>query len=177
MGGQTESKFFGSGNERSFSLRTRGNSVHNKVSSNLSGSGYDLALSLFGENFFDGFSKTSSEEQLWNDLRPYLTMDLTLKARAESERVEVDGSYRYREPVLNPDFGLKVAAKLEKIRGGEDSLALNGVYGEFVEVFFNDWIMDRWSPSWKEWILPNQGALMDFAPWNLEHVSKASRRV
>ena len=112
-----------------------GNSVHNKVSSNLSGSGYDLALSLFGENFFDGFSKTPSEEQMWNDLRPYLTMDLTLKARAESERVEVDGSYRYREPVLNPDFGLKVAAKLERIREGEDSLALSGVYGEFVEVF------------------------------------------
>lgn len=112
-----------------------GNSVHNKVSSNLSGSGYDLALSLFGENFFDGFSKSQSEEQLWNDLRDYLTMDLTIKARAESERIEVDGSFHFREPVLNPDFGLKVAAKLEKVRGGEDASALEGVYGEFVEVF------------------------------------------
>ena len=78
-----------------------GNSVHNKVSSNLSGSGYDLALSLFGENFFDGFSNLQSEEQLWNDLRDYLTMDLTIKARAESERIEVDGSFHFREPVLN----------------------------------------------------------------------------
>jgi hypothetical protein len=37
--------------------------------------------------------------------------------------------------VLNSDYGLRVAAKLDRVRESDFSDSLNGVYGEFAEIF------------------------------------------
>jgi hypothetical protein len=118
-----------------FLLGQEGGSMHANLSSKLSGSDYDLALTLFVENFFDKFNKNSSEEELWESLRDFLSFDLILKAETTSEGVSLSGKYDYREGVLNSDYGLRVAAKLDNVREGDFAESLDGVYGEFAEIF------------------------------------------
>ena len=48
--------------------------------------------------------------------------------------VNLDGRYDYKASVMNSDYGL-VAAKLDRVRESDFSTALNGVYGEFAEIF------------------------------------------
>jgi hypothetical protein len=62
-------------------------------------------------------------------------LDLVLKAETTVDGVSLDGRYDYSENVLNSDYGLRVAAKLDQIRESDFSDSLNGVYGEFVELF------------------------------------------
>ena len=47
----------------------------------------------------------------------------------------MDGRYDYKASVMNSDYGLRVAAKLDRVRESDFSTALNGVYGEFAEIF------------------------------------------
>jgi hypothetical protein len=65
----------------------------------------------------------------------FLSLDLVLKAENTVDGVSLDGRYDYSENVLNSDYGLRVAAKLDQIRESGFSDSLNGVYGEFVELF------------------------------------------
>ena len=94
-----------------------------------------MALALFVENFFDNFKKNSNEEQLWENFRSFLSLDLVLKAESTQDGVNLDARYDYRESVLNSDYGLRVAAKLDRVRESDFSDSLNGVYGEFAEIF------------------------------------------
>ena len=87
------------------------------------------------ENFFTNFQKDSNEQELWDNFRDFLSLDLVLKAEATSEGVSLNGRYDYKEGVLNSDYGLRVAAKLDRVRESEFSDALDGVYGEFAEIF------------------------------------------
>ena len=49
--------------------------------------------------------------------------------------VNLDGRYDYKASVMNSDYSLRVAAKLDQVRESDFSSALNGVYGEFAEIF------------------------------------------
>jgi hypothetical protein len=109
--------------------------MHANLSSKLAGGDYDLALALFVENFFTNFHKDSEEQELWQGIRDFLSLDLVLKAETTVDGVSLDGRYDYSENVLNSDYGLRVAAKLDQIRESGFSDSLNGVYGEFVELF------------------------------------------
>ena len=109
--------------------------MHANLTSKLSGGDYDLALALFVENFFENFNKSSDEQELWVMMREFLSLDLVLKAEANSDGVSVVGNYNHAEGVLNADYALRVAAKLDKVREGSFSGSLNGVYGEFLEIF------------------------------------------
>tara|TARA_B100001115_G_scaffold179164_1_gene169575 strand:+ start:3606 stop:6359 length:2754 start_codon:yes stop_codon:yes gene_type:complete len=104
-------------------------------SSRLSGNDYDLALALNGSNFFGKFKKTSEEEELFNQFREFLSFDLVLKAKASSGEISLDGEYAYEKPVLDSDFGLRVASKLDAVRDGSNSAVLSSAFGEFVEIF------------------------------------------
>ena len=118
-----------------FLFGQEGSGMNANLSSKLSGGDYDLGLALFVENFFANFRKNSNEEQLWETFRDFLSMDLTLKAETTSLGVNLVGRYDYKESVMNSDYGLRVAAKLDQIRESDFSDALNGVYGEFAEIF------------------------------------------
>ena len=118
-----------------FLFGQEGSGMHANLSSKLSGGDYDLALALFVENFFDNFKKNSNEEQLWENFRSFLSLDLVLKAESTQDGVNLDARYDYRESVLNSDYGLRVAAKLDRVRESDFSDSLNGVYGEFAEIF------------------------------------------
>ncbi|MEC9122820.1 MAG: hypothetical protein VX969_01655, partial [Verrucomicrobiota bacterium] len=104
-------------------------------SSKLSGNDYDLALALNGSNFFGKFKKTPEEEELFNQFREFLSFDLVLKAKASSGEISLDGEYAYEKPVLDSDFGLRVASKLDAVRDGSNSAVLSRAFGEFVEIF------------------------------------------
>jgi len=104
-------------------------------SSRLSGKDYDLALALNGSNFFGKFKKTPEEEELFNQFREFLSFDLVLKAKASSGEISLDGEYAYEKPVLDSDFGLRVASKLDAVRDGSNSAVLSRAFGEFVEIF------------------------------------------
>ena len=118
-----------------FLFGQEGGGMHADLSAKLSGGDYDLALALFVENFFTNFQKDSKEQELWENFRDFLSLDLVLKAEATSEGVSLNGRYDYKEGVLNSDYGLRVAAKLDRVRESEFSDALDGVYGEFAEIF------------------------------------------
>ncbi len=118
-----------------FLFGQEGSGMHANLSSKLSGGDYDLALALFVENFFTNFQKNSNEEQLWETFRDFLSLDLTLKAESTSEGVSLGGRYDYKTGVMNSDYSLRVAAKLDRIRESDFSDALDGVYGEFAEIF------------------------------------------
>ncbi|MBN37391.1 MAG: hypothetical protein CMI29_02890 [Opitutae bacterium] len=104
-------------------------------SGRLSGNDYDFAISLNGTNFFENFRKTSQEEALFNVFRDYLSFQLTAKAKESTGEVSLEGEYDYVKPVLDADFGLRVAGKLEEFRDGSDSNGLSKAYGNFVEIF------------------------------------------
>ena len=72
---------------------------------------------------------------MWENFRNFLGLDLVLKAEATSEGVSLDCRYDYRENVLNSNYALRVAAKLDSVRASDFSKSLNGVYGEFAEIF------------------------------------------
>ena len=118
-----------------FLFGQEGSGMHANLSSKLSGGDYDLALALFVENFFTNFQKNSMEEQLWDTFRDFLGMDLTLKAESTSVGVKLDGRYDYKASVMNSDYGLRVAAKLDRVRESDFASSLDGVYGEFAEIF------------------------------------------
>lgn len=120
---------------RIFTSAQKKDFMSNKLAVQMSGMSYDLALSFFGENFFDNFIGTSEEKELWKKLQEYLSADVTMQAKANAGSVGIEGKYTYQEPVLDADFGLKVAARLEDIRQGELGISMNGVYGEFAEIF------------------------------------------
>ena len=118
-----------------FLFGQEGSGMNDNLSSKLSGGKYDLALALFVENFFSNFQKDSKEQELWESFREFLCLDVVLKAEATPEGVNLEGKYDYKENVLNSDFSLRVAAKLDEIRQSDFSDSLDGVYGEFAEVF------------------------------------------
>ena len=118
-----------------FLFGQEGSGMNDNLSSKLSGGKYDLALALFVENFFSNFQKDSKEQELWENFREFLCLDVVLKAEATPEGVNLEGKYDYKENVLNSDFSLRVAAKLDEIRQSDFSDSLDGVYGEFAEVF------------------------------------------
>ena len=118
-----------------FLFGQEGSGMNDNLSSKLSGGKYDLALALFVENFFSNFQKDSKEQELWENFREFLCLDVVLKAEATPEGVSLEGKYDYKENVLNSDFSLRVAAKLDEIRQSDFSDSLDGVYGEFAEVF------------------------------------------
>ena len=118
-----------------FLFGQEGSGMNDNLSSKLSGGKYDLALALFVENFFSNFQKDSKEQELWEKFREFLCLDVVLKAEATPEGVNLEGKYDYKENVLNSDFSLRVAAKLDEIRQSDFSDSLDGVYGEFAEVF------------------------------------------
>lgn len=118
-----------------FLFGQEGGSVNANLSSKLSGVDYDLALALFVDKFFENFQKNSGEQELWESFRDFLSLDLVLKAEATSEGVSLDGRYDYQEEVLNSNYGLRVAAKLDRVRESDFAKSLNGVYGEFAEIF------------------------------------------
>lgn len=118
-----------------FLFGQEGSGMNDNLSSKLSGGKYDLALALFVENFFSNFQKDSKEQELWESFREFLCLDVVLKAEATHEGVNLEGKYDYKENVLNSDFSLRVAAKLDEIRQSDFSDSLDGVYGEFAEVF------------------------------------------
>ena len=118
-----------------FLFGQEGGSVSANLSSKLSGGDYDLALALFVDKFFENFQKNSGEQELWESFRDFLSLDLVLKAETTSEGVSLDGRYDYQEEVLNSNYGLRVAAKLDRVRESDFAKSLNGVYGEFAEIF------------------------------------------
>ena len=101
----------------------------------LSGNDYDLGLSLNGTNFFENFKKNPQEETLFNEFRDYLSFQLTAKAKESTGEVSLEGEYDYVKPVLNSDFGLRIAGKLDEFRNGSNSPGLSGAFGNFVEIF------------------------------------------
>ena len=133
--GQPNPAFLDRELQQIFLFGQEGSGMHANLSSKLSGGDYDLAIALFVENFFSNFQKNSKEEQLWETFRDFLSLDLTLKAESTSEGVNLDARYDYRTRVMNSDYGLRVAAKLDQVRESDFSDALNGVYGEFAEIF------------------------------------------
>ena len=118
-----------------FMFGQEGGGMHANLSSKLSGGDYDLALALFVEKFFTHFEKDSNEQELWENFRDFLSLDLVLKGEATADGVSLTGRYDYKEGVLNSDYGLRVAAKLDRVRESDFSDSLNGVYGEFAEIF------------------------------------------
>lgn len=121
--------------EEIFLFGQEGGGMHANLSAKLSGGDYDLGLALFVEKFFENFQKDSAEQELWENFRNFLGLDLVLKAEATSEGVSLDCRYDYRENVLNSNYALRVAAKLDSVRASDFSKSLNGVYGEFAEIF------------------------------------------
>ena len=101
----------------------------------LSGNDYDLGFSLNGTNFFENFKKNPQEETLFNEFRDYLSFQLTAKAKESTGEVSLEGEYDYVKPVLDSDFGLRIAGKLDEFRDGSDSSGLSMAFGNFVEIF------------------------------------------
>jgi len=101
----------------------------------LSGNDYDLGVSLNGTNFFGKFKKKPEEEELFKQFREFLSFDVILKAKAISGEISLAGEYAYEKPVLDSDFGLKVASKLDAVREGSNSPVFSESFGEFVEIF------------------------------------------
>ena len=121
--------------ERVFIFGQSGTTMPSSFTGRLAGSDYDLALSLNGTNFFEKFKKSPEEESLFSEFRDYLAFQLTLKAKESTGEVSLSGEYAYVKPVLDSDFGLRIAAKLDEFREGSDSMGLSGAYGNFVEIF------------------------------------------
>ena len=101
----------------------------------LSGNNYDLGFSLNGTNFFENFKKTTQEEALFSEFRDYLSFQLTAKAKESTGEITLEGEFDYVKPVLDSDFGLRVASKLSEFRDGSDSSGLSKAFGNFVEIF------------------------------------------
>ena len=60
---------------------------------------------------------------------------MTAKAKESTWEVSLVGEYDYAKPVLNSDFGLRIAGKLDEFRDSSNSPGLSGAFGNFVEIF------------------------------------------
>ena len=121
--------------EEVFSVGQGTTKMHTEFTSQLRADDYDVGLFLFGENFFNHFTKTAGETELWNTFRDFLDFDLSLKGEADAGRWGVVGEYKYKEEMIDSGFGLKVAELMDKFREGVSGPSLDGVFGEFVEIF------------------------------------------
>ncbi len=111
-------------------------SVNNStVANKLTGDDYDVGLSLLGRNFFESFSKSNGEEDLFEQFQGFLSLDLSLKAKVSMDQVSLEGIYTYEKEVLDANFGLKVASQLDQVRESENAPSMDSVYGEFLEIF------------------------------------------
>ena len=111
------------------------NSLNPRFASKLRADDYDVALFLFGENFFNPFQKSSGEEGLLQTFRDFLSFNLSLKAKSGLDGVSLFGEYDYQEEVLDAGFGLRVASLMNKVREDENFLNETSVFAEFVEIF------------------------------------------
>jgi len=118
-----------------FNYGQNSNIMNSKLGNKLSGDDYDVGLSVLGKNFFESFSKNDGEDELFMKFREFLSFDLHVKSKVGIDRVSLEGVYEYDEDVLDADFALKVASKLDQIRDGENPVVMDSVYGEFVEIF------------------------------------------
>ena len=89
----------------------------------------------------------------------------------------MDGRYDYKASVMNSDYGLRVAAKLDRVRESDFSSALNGVYGEFAEIFLQRFDFQTVSTTLKELISRNLLDLRHLIQSQLERGKEANRRV
>ena len=134
--------------------------MHADLSAKLSGGDYDLALALFVENFFTNFEKDSNEQELWENFRDFLSLDLVLKAEATSEGVSLNGRYDYKEGVLNSDYGLRVAAKLTGFGKVNFPMLSMESMVNLRKSFFSVLIFKRSREPWSESIWLNHQASM-----------------
>ena len=121
----------------------------------LSGNDYDLGLSLNGTNFFENFKKNPQEETLFNEFRDYLSFQLTAKAKESTGEVSLEGEYDYVKPVLNSDFGLRIAGKLDEFRDGSNSPGCPELSVTSLKSFCRGWTIRRRSICWAESTFPN----------------------
>lgn len=120
---------------RVFNFGQNSSVMTSTVSNKLTGDDYDVGLSILGKNFFESFSKTDQERELFENFREYLSFDLNLKAKVEMDKVLLNGIYDYEREVLGAGFGLKVASKFDSLRDEGEGEVLESVYGEFLEIF------------------------------------------
>ena len=132
---QPDPSFLDSEMQMIFQFGQGSNTLHPKLVSKLNADDYDLALFLFGENFFIPFEKTGQEAQILSQFKDYLAFDLSVTAKTDIEGVSLEGQFDYHKDVLDAGFGLKVAALMDQVRSGPNAVGLQGVYGEFVEIF------------------------------------------
>ena len=95
---------------------------------------FDLALMFDAARFFSNLDKEDTQN-LYLDVRPFLDFKCLLSGRMTNGEVLVDGQYTYDSPVLDEDFGISVASKLENIRATGEAGALRVAQGEFMEIF------------------------------------------
>jgi predicted nucleic acid-binding Zn-ribbon protein len=108
--------------------------IHPEVASKLSGVDSDISCLFDAGNFFENLGETAEEKELLHEFRDYLSFDLVLKAKASPGNISLKGEYSYDQAVLDSDYGLEVAGKLEKIRKGDESILSKG-FGEWVLMF------------------------------------------
>lgn len=132
---QTNPSFLDEEMREVFSLGQGTGKSPTKLVSQIRADDYDVGLFLLGENFFDHFSKSVGETELWNTFRDFLDFDLSLKGEAGAGMWAVDGEYRFNKEIIDAGFGLKVASLLDEFREGSSGSSLDGVFGEFVEIF------------------------------------------
>ena len=111
------------------------NAMNSAVANKLTGDDYDVGLSLLGKNFFKSFSKNAEEDELFANFKDFVSLDLNVKAKLEMDQVSLEGQYEYENEVLDAGFGLRIAGKLDQIREGPQSVSLDSVYGEILEIF------------------------------------------
>ena len=111
------------------------NHSHPQILSKLRANDYDVSVFLSGENFFFPFQKSPQESGILSLFGEFLSFDISLKAKTGLDGLSITGEYDYRNDVLNAGFGLKVASLLEEARSSPNAEGLNGVFGEFVEIF------------------------------------------
>ena len=84
--------------------------------------------------FFSNLDKEDTQN-LYLDVSPFLDFKCLLSGRMTNGEVLVNGQYTYESPVLDEDFGISVASKLENIRANGEAGALRVAQGEFMEIF------------------------------------------
>lgn len=96
---------------------------------------FDFALSFDAKRFFADMKKDRLEDLLHSDLRRFLDYRILATCSTDQGDVKVDAHYQYEHPVLSGGFGVSVAGQLEKARAEDHAAALEGVAGEFMEIF------------------------------------------
>tara|TARA_B100001093_G_scaffold108839_5_gene101138 strand:- start:7637 stop:10372 length:2736 start_codon:yes stop_codon:yes gene_type:complete len=132
---QANPSFLDAEMEGVFSFGQGTTNMHTGLASQLRADDYDIGLFLHGENFFEKFTKTVGETELWNAFRDFLDFELSLKGEADAGSWAVVGEYNFKKEMIDAGFGLKVAGLLNEFREGASGSSLDGVFGEFVEIF------------------------------------------